>query len=58
MNDVCVEFADVTEAEIVGAFGCPQQLKSFPHQGIVSTGDPRWLEYYKSLPANVVWPVA
>lgn len=49
MEEICVQFASSDKLEIVAAFGCPQDAKTYPNQGAVSRDDERWGEYFKSL---------
>lgn len=50
--DMYVQFSDSTEAEIISAFGCPQDPVVWPNQGIVDTTDVRWETFAAKFPAG------
>ena len=48
-----VQFSDETHQHIISYFGSPQDPVDFPNQGVIATSDPRWAEYYNSIPESM-----
>lgn len=47
-----VQFADETEQTIISFFSVVQNPQTFPNQGQVEADDPRWAEFYHSIPVD------
>jgi len=45
-----VLFTDVSESVVRGYVADPQNLESFPYQGVIGTDDARWKAYYDAIP--------
>ncbi len=48
--DFFVAFFDASESEVIASFSCKQDAKVWPHQGVVSDADNRWLSYIGQFP--------
>lgn len=53
MEQLFVEFTDSGKSDVAGVFGCEQDGREFPYQGVIKSDDPRWLKYFLSLPESV-----
>ncbi len=50
-TELNVQYSDETEMEIVAVFGSSQDPGIYPNQGVVSTTDARWHQYFDSIPS-------
>ncbi|HDL6963323.1 TPA: hypothetical protein PXM28_002637 [Yersinia enterocolitica] len=52
--DIYIAFSDAKETKIVAWFQSPQPPElGFPFYGVVQPDDPRWIDYFESLPESV-----
>jgi len=51
MTTINVQFADSTDAVIVGYFAGPQNPTAWPNQGTVQSNDSRWEAFYNAQPS-------
>jgi hypothetical protein len=48
-----VAFTDASETTVLGCFGSPQSLETWPYQAQIEATDKRWAAYYNSLPEGM-----
>jgi len=45
-----VQFRDSSQKEIVTYFGCKQDDSTYPNQGMIESGDDRYVSFYEAQP--------
>ena len=52
MQTIFVQWSDPNGDSILSVFSCAQNESEYPHQGEITSGDPRYVTYYNSLPSD------
>lgn len=53
MKSAFVQFSESDNQHVIASFGCAQDEKEFPNQGVIGVDDPRWVAYCDGLPERV-----
>ncbi|HED1307167.1 TPA: hypothetical protein R4S08_000796 [Kluyvera ascorbata] len=48
--EICVQYSDESHSKIISYFGGPQDPDVYPNQGVTTTSDPLYHEFFNNLP--------